>query len=224
MRDVLLQSLSRFYKDPEQLLGLTRALRKSEVSLRVLDWLVTNYAKKYLVSYPLDDGTLFIMFLDYKCQLKAYGKRLFDPFCRRDRLDDVVDDGAVLGLVHRAAEGDAEAEARNLWRVAEGGVGDEGAGERKLQGELDVFEGALRGVEVERGDRAKDDIAVSTSLVFIGPETAHKRRAFDAGFFAWKRLERRQGLSEGFPFRLLGFRRGEVFAVGKADHHFCPPS
>ena len=64
---------------------------KSSISLRILDWFVTNYAKKNNISYNIFDkktNTLkkFIVHIDYKSQLKAYSKKQFDPFCRRERI------------------------------------------------------------------------------------------------------------------------------------------
>jgi hypothetical protein len=58
----------------------------SPVSLRLIDWFVTNYSKKYNVSYALEDNKQFLVHFHYKRELKAYSKRLFDPFCRRERI------------------------------------------------------------------------------------------------------------------------------------------
>lgn len=64
--------------------------QRTPLSLRLLDWLVTNYSKKYNIVYPLQnsegDTIYFNIYLDYKNQLKAYSKKLFDPFCREKRL------------------------------------------------------------------------------------------------------------------------------------------
>jgi hypothetical protein len=102
-QDVLLQSLRAFYRDPDHLRVLRDVLvcrgdaSATRVSLRILDWLVTNYSKKHNVVYliPGEDGVpkTFNMFLEYKSQLKAYSKRFFDPFCRRERLDFQDGDG-----------------------------------------------------------------------------------------------------------------------------------
>lgn len=56
---------------------------KSIISLRLLDWFVTHYANKYNVTYELDNGERFNVYISYKAQLKSYKKRYFDPF-RRD--------------------------------------------------------------------------------------------------------------------------------------------
>jgi hypothetical protein len=64
--------------------------QNTQLSLRLLDWLVTNYAKKYNIVYQLQrkngEREYFNIYLSYKNQLKAYSKMYFDPFCRRDRI------------------------------------------------------------------------------------------------------------------------------------------
>jgi hypothetical protein len=55
------------------------------MSLRLIDWFVTNYAKKYNISYIVKKQKFFV-YNEYKNQLKAYSKKLFDPFCRRERI------------------------------------------------------------------------------------------------------------------------------------------
>lgn len=63
----------------------------SKLSIRVIDWFVTNYAKKKNIVYPLIEKngytTSYVnVYLDYKSLLKGYKKRLFDPFCRNTRI------------------------------------------------------------------------------------------------------------------------------------------
>lgn len=89
--DVLLESLRKFYADHAHLEALTEVLHDgTRISLRILDWLVTNYSKKHNVTFlvPGPDGlpASFNMYVMYKAQLKAYSKKFFDPFCRRERL------------------------------------------------------------------------------------------------------------------------------------------
>ena len=55
------------------------------ISLRVIDWFVTNYCKKYNIFW-VQNNSRFVVYLNYKLQLKAYSKKYFDPFCRRDRI------------------------------------------------------------------------------------------------------------------------------------------
>jgi hypothetical protein len=85
-RELLIMSLQRFYAQRNDLAALIPILQgNGDVSLRLIDWFVTNYAKKHHVSYLLN-GQEFVVYLNYKSQLKAYSKKLFDPFCRRERI------------------------------------------------------------------------------------------------------------------------------------------
>jgi len=85
-REVLILSLQKFYNQRNDLKQLVPILQgEGDISLRLIDWFVTNYAKKYHVSYQLNSQE-FVVYLNYKSQLKAYSKKLFDPFCRRERI------------------------------------------------------------------------------------------------------------------------------------------
>lgn len=89
---LLMNTLNIYFKDIEHLnIMIPIIVGKSSISLRVLDWFVTNYAKKNNVSYDVFDKKTnlmkkFIVHIDYKSQLKAYSKKYFDPFCRRERI------------------------------------------------------------------------------------------------------------------------------------------
>ena len=70
---------------------------ESRISLRIVDWFVTNYAKKYYTVYDLplpqsNETVRFKVYNDYKLKLKAYSKKRFDPFCRWDRIQIPYDD------------------------------------------------------------------------------------------------------------------------------------
>lgn len=86
-RELLIRSLQRFYVEREDMQNIVNLLQgEGDISLRVMDWFVTNYAKKHNVSYPIN-GQDFSVYLNYKSQLKAFSKKLFDPFCRRERIE-----------------------------------------------------------------------------------------------------------------------------------------
>lgn len=55
--------------------------KKTNYSLRVIEWFVTNYCKKHLVSYKINDKD-FNVYKKYKDTLKSYTKDKFDPFKR----------------------------------------------------------------------------------------------------------------------------------------------
>ena len=86
-RELLIRSLQRFYNTRTDMKEVIDLLQGSgDISLRVMDWFVTNYAKKHNVSYTLLNQE-FSVYLNYKAQLKAFSKKLFDPFCRRERIE-----------------------------------------------------------------------------------------------------------------------------------------
>jgi hypothetical protein len=85
-QELIVNSLQRFYagrQDKEEIMKLLEGT--SEISLRLIDWFVTNYAKQHNISYILNNQE-FLVYTNYKSQLKAYSKKLFDPFCRRERI------------------------------------------------------------------------------------------------------------------------------------------
>lgn len=89
--DLLLNNLMFFYKDPvnvEKMLNIINGA--SPISLRIVDWFATNYAKKYYTVYDIEKESgvciRFKVYNDYKLKLKAYSKKRFDPFCRWDRI------------------------------------------------------------------------------------------------------------------------------------------
>lgn len=84
---LVLHRLSTFYSNESVLNRVKNILNAdSTISLRLIDWLVTNYAKKHNISYMTKDNRHVIVYLAYKAHLKAYSKKMFDPFCRWKRI------------------------------------------------------------------------------------------------------------------------------------------
>ena len=85
-QELIVASLQRFYNERDDIDDILQILQgTSVISLRLIDWFVTNYAKSHSTSYILNSQE-FLVYLNYKSQLKAYSKKLFDPFCRRERI------------------------------------------------------------------------------------------------------------------------------------------
>jgi len=82
----VLYRLERFYNDKNSERVRDILSGKSNLSLRLIDWFVTNYAKKYNISYMSKTNKHIIVYLSYKSHLKAYSKKMFDPFCRWKRI------------------------------------------------------------------------------------------------------------------------------------------
>jgi hypothetical protein len=93
--DLLMKNLMEFYSNREFLYKMMRIINgESNISLRIVDWFVTNYAKEYYTVYELivpnslgeNISTRFKVYNDYKLKLKAYTKKRLDPFCRWERI------------------------------------------------------------------------------------------------------------------------------------------
>ena len=102
--DLLMQNLMEFYQQPENMKKLLSIIHGNfgskpssssittpscSISLRIIDWFVTNYAKKHYTVYEITGNSYssrFKVYNDYKLKLKAYSKRRFDPFCRWERI------------------------------------------------------------------------------------------------------------------------------------------
>ena len=84
---LLLNNLMEFYNKGDNLDVMLSIINgHSPISLRIVDWFVTNYAKEKYVVYNLDNTRRIKVYDSYKLNLKAYSKKRFDPFCRWDRI------------------------------------------------------------------------------------------------------------------------------------------
>jgi len=117
-KELLMESLQDFFNNPKNIISIIPIINNNrEISLRVIDWFVTNYSKKHNISYMINKKTNeivskkseydpaeckeFVVYLNYKLQLKAYSKEQFDPFCRRSRIDFYYDKEKVSNYVSK---------------------------------------------------------------------------------------------------------------------------
>ena len=118
---LLLDNLKLFYKKDNMGILIPILNGNTKISLRIIDWFVTNYTKKNNIFLyrkrkkicPIINKSIkkktspktkkvkfeekevseqFNAYLKYKSQLKAYSKKNFDPFCRRDRINFYYDE------------------------------------------------------------------------------------------------------------------------------------
>lgn len=84
-KQVLLKTqVLNFFEKKENLAILLECINSSTpVSLRLIDWFVTNYCKYNSNKIASDLG--IDIYNSYKGQLKSYNKIFFDPFCRNTR-------------------------------------------------------------------------------------------------------------------------------------------
>ena len=83
---LLLNNLLSFYDKDDNIDKILPIINgESTISLRLVDWFVTNYSKK---NYTIikKGAKRFKVYNDYKLKLKAYSKKRFDPFCRWERI------------------------------------------------------------------------------------------------------------------------------------------
>jgi len=100
--ELLLNNLMEFYKHEPYLTKMLKIITgESKISLRIVDWFATNYAKKNYTLYTITDqinkqSIRFKVYFDYKLKLKAYSKKRFDPFCRWERISIPYKNGTCI--------------------------------------------------------------------------------------------------------------------------------
>ncbi len=99
--ELLLNNLKEFYTNEEHLTRMLKIITgESTISLRIVDWFTTNYAKKNFTVYNIlnkfGETIRFKVYVDYKLKLKAYSKSRFDPFCRWERISIPYKDSSYV--------------------------------------------------------------------------------------------------------------------------------
>lgn len=69
--------------------------KSKKISLRLIDWFVTNYCKKKKISLKISNNNNKIEYINiydsYKSNLKAFSKQIFDPFRRKNQIILIFD-------------------------------------------------------------------------------------------------------------------------------------
>lgn len=103
-KDLLMMSLSKFYNVKSNINKMIPLIeQKSDISLRLVDWFVTNYAKKNntVITKELNGNIIhFNVYLSYRNQLKAYSKEKFDPFRRNEHILFYYENNKCIETTH----------------------------------------------------------------------------------------------------------------------------
>lgn len=93
---LIIKSVEKFYNQNREYLNLMKDIttgRNHTISLRILDWLVTSYARRHN-AVILHKGTVTHIHTAYKLYLTSHSKKLFDAFRRRKRVH-VTESGKI---------------------------------------------------------------------------------------------------------------------------------
>lgn len=98
--DLLMQSLAKYYSTKHNIQRIIPIINsESDVSLRLIDWFITNFSKKNhtIITKRTNNNIVHLnVYLSYRSQLKSYSKAYFDPFRRRDRITFFYDEGKSI--------------------------------------------------------------------------------------------------------------------------------
>lgn len=115
-KELLLTSLTNFYDKNNEYKIILKSIIEGKhcLSLRMIDWLVTIYAKNNNIIYWISENTNEIyknipimtsntdkykkinIYLDYRAQLKSFKKINFDSFRRHDRITFILDKNNII--------------------------------------------------------------------------------------------------------------------------------
>jgi len=85
--ELILNTLYKFYNIQKNNKILIDIISNKKYAKRVIEWFVSNYSKKKNVTYQVKKKD-FDVYHEYKIQLKSYSKEYFDPFRRKNKLND----------------------------------------------------------------------------------------------------------------------------------------
>lgn len=89
--ELMLAALTKFFSKPDPLNILLSIINgTSNLSLRLIDWFVTNYCRtnNIIIIRSLKNGATehINVYNNYRSQLRSFSKHLFDPFRRQDKI------------------------------------------------------------------------------------------------------------------------------------------
>lgn len=105
--NILLKSFENFYENSDNINNFLSIINSnlifnSNISIRLIDYFVTKYSKKYKIFYKINENNInapFYVYQSYKQQLKLYQKKFFDPFARGVRIPYFLHDTCLITTI-----------------------------------------------------------------------------------------------------------------------------
>ena len=73
--------------------------QEDDISLRLIDWTLTNYAKKYCIKYQLSNGRIIDVHQSYKNFMTSYRRNILFDLFRRGKCSKVIYGNQKLSLL-----------------------------------------------------------------------------------------------------------------------------
>ena len=87
---IVAKELVRFYNE-EKLEKIKPIInQEDEISLRLIDWTLTNYSKKYCIKYQLSNGRIIDVHESYKNYMTSYKRNILFDLFRRGKCSKVI--------------------------------------------------------------------------------------------------------------------------------------
>ena len=100
---IVSKELARFY-DKEKIEKIKPIINQEhDISLRLIDWTLTNYSKKNCIKYKLSNGRIIDVFESYKNYMTSYKRNILFDLFRRGKCSKVIygtgkDDFIISGI------------------------------------------------------------------------------------------------------------------------------
>jgi hypothetical protein len=188
--DLLLHKVLRFYhenegENMEKMLAVINGT--TNISLRIMDWFVTNYSKKHYTVYDIEGGVLpakrFKVYVDYKLKLRAYSKKRFDPFCRWERINVPHKNGTTyiqttlgqLNFFKWAIENQVLRYIHENYSVIESDMNIRNNTSRKMAKSHHTSSATVDGCEIKSSDFIANDNNIEGTVMNKKPKNRKKR-------------------------------------------------
>jgi hypothetical protein len=175
----------------------------TNISLRIMDWFVTNYSKKHYTVYDIEysDGTpskRFKVYVDYKLKLRAYSKKRFDPFCRWERINVPHKNGTTyiqttlgqLNFFKWAIENQVLRYIHENYSVIESDMNIRNNTSRKMAKSHQTSSATVDGCEIKATDLTCDTPAVTDDDTSTTSKNKHRKKREELSTSATKGIKK----------------------------------